>query len=99
MHLEQPDAANASSIQKFPMLDQRWFFLNWKLPLQSPQHTSEHLCLFFFGGIIAGKMDIDTAARQLRIDFAKRTHLIRSYQDVTHTRCILEILSLIHISE
>src|SRR6266581_5745606 len=97
MHFEQTDAANASSIQKFPMIDQARLFENGQLPLQSPQHTSEHLCLLFFGGIIAGKMDIDTPASQLRVDFPKGTKFVGAYENVAHPRQILKIFQMIKL--
>src|SRR6266852_2111525 len=95
MQLHQTDTTDTASIQELPMLNEMRFFRNRQLSLQGPEYTAEHLSIRIDGGIIAGKVDIHAAARQLRIDFAKRAHLIRSYQDVTDPSGILEMFEVI----
>lgn len=77
VHFEQPNAADTARVQKFPVLNQRWFFLNWQLPLQSPQHTAEGVRVLFLCRVISWEMNIDASARWLSIDLVSRASFRR----------------------
>src|SRR5260370_12183199 len=98
MELEQPNAANTSCIQHLPMmLGQQWFFVYWQLSLQCPQHASKFLAVLLLHGIVARKMDIDTAPCQLWSHGAKPSHLIGAHQNMADPRSVFQGLQMIKL--
>ena len=77
------------------MFNEMRLFGNRELSLQGPEHTTEHLSIFFIGGIIARKMDINTPTGQLCIHASERSHLVGADQNMAHPSGILEMFEVI----
>src|SRR5258708_7158446 len=98
MDVEEVDTANTACRRECSVIVQRGFLRNGELSLQGLHDALKHVSIRTDGGIIAAKVDIHAAAGQLGIDFAKRAHVIRSYQDVTDPSGILEMFEMVELT-
>src|SRR5258708_11542601 len=97
MHFDQADASNTASIQKFPLLNELRLLFHGKLPLECPQHTPERLGLRIDGGIVPRKVNSDTPAGKLCVDFPKGTKLVGADKEVAYPGEIFKILEMIKL--